>query len=626
MAKKDELNNMNETAAELKKLFKELGGLVNELNSKLADSADLTGKVAENTRKTTKNKKDSGSLSKEFMDSEKNRENLQKRVLNMNSEQLKFLRESLKTGKGLNREKLKELGLDANIGKLAGAAAKTKMEHLGISRQLIFLKETEIKLQKTANRLVDGLIQGFLKADEETAKMGKNLNLSRAEAASLKMEFAKVAVASGDVAINSTRLAEANADLNSQLGTAVVFSGEMLKTTSKLTKLVGLSAEAAGSLAFQAQRSGQSVREVEENALAASYELQQGAGVALNLKDVLEASGKVSGQLRAQLGANPEEIAKAVTKAKLLGAELEDLAAAGKQLLDFESSIESELEAELLTGKQLNLERARAAALAGDQVTLADELAKNMGTFSDFTKMNTLQQDALAKSMGMSTDALSDMLFKQETMGMNAQQLRAQGKDELADKLEQVSAQEKMNLLAEKFQGIMGDLATAFTPLLDTVAGIATYFASMPGVIGAIVSVMATLLVMQKALAIRSLIVATAKIFGENAKFGPGGIAIALGTIAAMGAAVGAARATNMAQGGIVKPKAGGTIARIGEAGQPEAVIPLNKARQMGFGGGGGAPQPIIINNTFDAFAASNGNGRKGLGGAQEMQASPTFA
>lgn len=626
MAKKDELNNMNETAAELKKLFKELGGLVNELNSQLADSADLTGKVAENTRKTTKNKKDAGSLSKEFMDSEKNRENLQKRVLNMDLDQLKFLRESLKTGKGLNREKLKELGLDANIGKLAGAAAKTKMEHLGISRQLIFLKETEIKLQKTANRLVDGLIQGFLKADEETAKMGRNLNLSRAEAASLKMEFAKVALASGDVAINSTRLAEANADLNSQLGTAVVFSGEMLKTTSKLTKLVGLSAEAAGSLAFQAQRSGQSVREVEENALAASYELQQGAGVALNLKDVLEASGKVSGQLRAQLGANPEEIAKAVTKAKLLGAELEDLAAAGKQLLDFESSIESELEAELLTGKQLNLERARAAALAGDQATLADELAKNMGSFSDFTKMNTLQQEALAKSMGMSSDQLSDMLFKQETMGMNAQQLRAQGKDELADKLEQVSAQEKMNLLAEKFQGIMGDLATAFTPLLDTVANVAAYLGSMPGVVGAIVAAMGALLVMQKLLAIRTIITSTAKWFGESAKFGPGGIAIALAGIAAMGAAIGAAKATNMAQGGIVKPKAGGTIARIGEAGQPEAVIPLNKAKQMGFGGGGGAPQPIIINNTFDAFAASNGNGRKGLGGAQEMQASPTFA
>jgi hypothetical protein len=53
------------------------------------------------------------------------------------------------------------------------------------------------------------------------------------------------------------------------------------------------------------------------------------------------------------------------------------------------------------------------------------------------------------------------------------------------DKLEQVSAQEKMNLLAEKFQGIMGDLATAFTPLLDTVANVAAYLGSMPGVVGA---------------------------------------------------------------------------------------------------------------------------------------------
>ena len=48
---------------------------------------------------------------------------------------------------------------------------------------------------------------------------------------------------------------------------------------------------------------------------------------------------------------------------------------------------------------------------------------------------------------------------------------------------------------------------------------------------------------------------------------------------------------------------------------------------QVGPGrSGGGRAQPIVIKNTFDAFAASNGNGRRGLGGTQEMQASPTFA
>lgn len=623
MAKKDNLDSMNSTAKELKTLFAELGGLVAELNAQLEGTADATGRVAKNTSKTKANQKDSGSLSKAFMDSEANREALQKKVLGLTSSQQSELRKALKTGKGLNREKLKELGLDKHIGNLAGAAAKTKLEHLGISRQMIALKQVEQKLQKTSNTLIDGFLTAMMAADEETTKMGRNLNLSKSEAAELKAEFGLAATRSGDIAVNSIRMAKAMGTLNEQLGTAVRFNDEMLMTTSKLTDVVGLSAEAAGSLAFQAQRSGQSLRETEENALGASYAMQQGAGVALNMKGVLEATGKVSGQLRAQLGANPEEIAKAVTAAKLLGAEIEDIAAASKQLLEFESSIESELEAELLTGKQLNLERARAAALAGDQKTVAEELAKNMGTFSDFTKMNTLQQDALAKSMGMSTDALSDMLFKQETMGMNAQQLRAQGKDELADKLEQLSTQERLNLAQEKFQSILGDLATAFLPFLDMVSGVAAAFASMPGTIGFIVGALGALVVVQKILAIRSMIMAVAKIFEGNAKFGPVGIGFSIAGVAALAGAAGAIL-TKVKDG--AAPASRGPFTIMDNYGAMAKTTPGDNL-QVGPGAGAqAAPAPIVIKNTFDAFAAANGNGRKGLGGAQELQASPTFA
>ena len=40
---------------------------------------------------------------------------------------------------------------------------------------------------------------------------------------------------------------------------------------------------------------------------------------------------------------------------------------------------------------------------------------------------------------------------------------------------------------------------------------------------------------------------------------------------------------------------------------------------------GGASSQPIVIQNNWDAFEASNGNGRKGLGGTMEMQLSPQF-
>ena len=58
-----------------------------------------------------------------------------------------------------------------------------------------------------------------------------------------------------------------------------------------------------------------------------------------------------------------------------------------------------------------------------------------------------------------------------------------------------------------------------------------------------------------------------------------------------------------LATGGIVMPRPGGTLATIGEAGQPEAVIPLNKLGAMMGGKGGGAVYNINI-STMKADAS----------------------
>lgn len=51
-----------------------------------------------------------------------------------------------------------------------------------------------------------------------------------------------------------------------------------------------------------------------------------------------------------------------------------------------------------------------------------------------------------------------------------------------------------------------------------------------------------------------------------------------------------------LAEGGIVMPRPGGTQATIGEAGQAEAVIPLDRAGEFGLGGGGGNNITIVVN------------------------------
>jgi hypothetical protein len=65
---------------------------------------------------------------------------------------------------------------------------------------------------------------------------------------------------------------------------------------------------------------------------------------------------------------------------------LEQVANIANSLLQFEDSITSELEAELLIGRDLTLEKARQAALNNDLATVSEEIAKQVGSAADFAR------------------------------------------------------------------------------------------------------------------------------------------------------------------------------------------------------------------------------------------------
>ena len=97
--------------------------------------------------------------------------------------------------------------------------------------------------------------------------------------------------------------------------------------------------------------------------------------------DVLQAITMVLA-IRAHIIHAPVEttsvLAKTLLNANRLGLSLAQVENIGGSLLDFESSISAEMEAELLTGQQLNLEKARTFALNNDIAGLTQEIAKQV--------------------------------------------------------------------------------------------------------------------------------------------------------------------------------------------------------------------------------------------------------
>ena len=296
------------------------------------------------------------------------------------------------------------------------------------------------------------------KIDQELVGFQKNLMLSRSGAIALRMELSQAAIATGSNLINTSDLAKAQSNLNELLGVQGKIDADNLVVQTRLTKLVGIQAAEAAKLQFFAEATGEDFDQQYTAQLKTTQEVSKQFGVQINQKKVLEEVGKQGAFALAQFRGSVPALTEAVAQATALGTTLDAVNQVASSLLNFEDSISKELEAELLIGREINLERARYFALTNDITGLMNELNNEMGTFSDFQSLNVIQQQALAESLGMNVGQLSEMLLKQEYLNEQGEIIKDVTDDELRNRLESLSTQEKFNMAIEKLQGILGDL------------------------------------------------------------------------------------------------------------------------------------------------------------------------
>jgi len=378
---------------------------------------------------------------------------------------------------------------------LTGAISRALEKNLGITKE-------QVKEMFTLTSLFTLLIDSAFKADKQATDLAKSLGLSKPAAMDIRQEFVKYSRASGDAFVNTDRLLKAQQGLTEQLGIAVKFSGEEAEQFARLTEIVGLSNEEAGKLAQFSAATGASTKDYVADLRKGAFTAMQANRIHISDKELLSTIGKLSAGILVKFQNNPKALAEAVIQAKKLGLSLEQVDKIGESMLNFESSIEAELEAELITGRKLNFERARSAALTGDQATLMQEVAAQAGSLAEFQDMNVIAQQSLAKAFGMSRDEMADMLMKQEAINkygdkaaeLNAEQIKdMERRNMTADQYlkmqeEQRSAQEKFNDVMTHLQDLIGNLvAGPFGTLLNLIVSILDNTVGFSVVIGAII-------------------------------------------------------------------------------------------------------------------------------------------
>jgi hypothetical protein len=141
-------------------------------------------------------------------------------------------------------------------------------------------------------------------------------------------------------------------------------------------------------------------------------EMSKLAGVAPSkvIKDIADNSEVAYKYFRG----GPKELAKAAVSLAAMGSSLESAAKSSESLLDFESSITSELEASAMLGKQLNFDKARTAAFNGDLYGQEKAIMEQLQGIGDISKMNYYQKEALTKATGKEIGELENLQRIQE--------------------------------------------------------------------------------------------------------------------------------------------------------------------------------------------------------------------
>jgi hypothetical protein len=167
-------------------------------------------------------------------------------------------------------------------------------------------------------------------------------------------------------------------------------------------------------------------------------------------------------------------IAKAAVAAAKMGVSMDAMTKVTDSLLDFETSINSEMELGAMMGKQLNLDRARGLAYEGNINGAVKATLDELGGIEAFNKMDIFQKRKAAELLGLSVDEF-------QKMAANSDKLNEDGTVQLSTF---DTMKETLTAIAT---GPLGKMVTGFGSSLIAVGQMGTGLSSLGVNMGGIV-------------------------------------------------------------------------------------------------------------------------------------------
>ena len=301
-----------------------------------------------------------------------------------------------------------------------------------------------------------------------------------ANARATAVEFAKLGVTGKDVY-------ESVQGLSKELFTSMNASPALVKDMSILSAQLGISAEMSAQLYKNLGIVGGTTALAQKSTVMFAAALSEAAGTPL--KDVMEDINTATKNSYQFVSRSATAMVKAAVDARRMGTSIESATKTSSSLLNFTQNVKDEMEASVLVGKSINLQKARELAYHRDIQGLNKEIL-NIAKQTNFEQLDPFQQEAVAKALGKTSGEMMQMVqadkeernlkkamtaeqrkqYETYQKMLNGDEKAKKNYAEIAEKqLKTMANQTRMKNISNSWNAIMMKLAEKFLPMIDNV-------------------------------------------------------------------------------------------------------------------------------------------------------------
>jgi hypothetical protein len=352
----------------------------------------------------------------------------------------------------------------------------------------------------TYKDIIEKGVKMFFEFDKAGFTLRKTFGFLRGDFDVLEKNIKEIAIDLADFGVTFESAATATSAIGKEFNALVASNKSIVKDVTMLSAQLGIAeSESAKFLKTISSISGNTVSS-QKGMSGFAKQMSNAAGVAL--PDVMKEIAESADDVRIYTGKSVVNLIKGTVEAKQMGTSFVKMVDTAKKLLDFNTSINDEMEASVLLGRDINFQRARELAFRKDVINANREILRIAQTM-DFDAMDPFQAESFAKASGKTVAELQDMIQAEKeiqhirSFGTAEQKKQLNMMDELKRKREteakdigkqaearlmQEANQERMNQLQNQFNKLMMELAK---PVMDLVEPLLTLAVSiMPALVG----------------------------------------------------------------------------------------------------------------------------------------------